>query len=477
MGRPLIYPTGTTIYNPEKCWNGYTVFGLPQLGTILIDMNGRPVRYWKDLDGFPSRILPGGKVMGSRGRRSRAASYQDQLDLVLCGWDGSVEWYFDRMEFCDDENTTPRYMARQHHDYQRYGEPVYYVPEAVYPEHPEKTLILCHKDIRRKQISPQLLEDDVLIEVNAEGKILWQWHAADHFLEFNFSETARNVMYRNPNVQPCGPEGQGDWLHINCASYLGPNRWYDQGDERFHPDNIIMDSREAMIMFIIDHRTGKIVWQLGPDFTASRELRLLGPIIGMHSAHMIPRGLPGEGNILVFDNGGWSGYGAPHQTSKIGLKSTRRDSSRVIEFDPVTLKIVWQFDAKSMGFSQLFAEHYFYSPLVSNAQRLPNGNTLIDEGCDGNMLEVTPQGEVVWNYINPYIDPARGGSCYRCYRVPYAWIPQLEQPQQIPLKPLDVKSFQLPGASNPALTPEIQATVPGAVPLDSSTPTFCVEKL
>ena len=190
MGRPLVYPTGTTAYTPEKCWNGYTVFSHPRHGIILIDMNGAPVHVWKGLDGFPAKMLPGGRVMASRGRRSPSASYQDQLDLVTCGWDGTVEWSFDRKEFCEDEGMDPRYMARQHHDYQRYGEPVYYVPGAVYGDQPEKTLILTHEDTRKKKISHQLLEDDVLIEVDREGKIVWEWHAVDHFNEFGFSETA-----------------------------------------------------------------------------------------------------------------------------------------------------------------------------------------------------------------------------------------------------------------------------------------------
>ena len=54
-------------------------------------------------------------------------------------------------------------------------------------------------------------------------------------------------------------------------STLGPNKWYDQGDERFHPDNIIWDAREANIMAITDKKTGKIVWQIGPDFTATKK--------------------------------------------------------------------------------------------------------------------------------------------------------------------------------------------------------------
>jgi hypothetical protein len=56
---------GTTVYNPEKCWNGYTVFQVNQFAStdaaaVLVDMNGNIVNMWKRLDGFPNRILPGG---------------------------------------------------------------------------------------------------------------------------------------------------------------------------------------------------------------------------------------------------------------------------------------------------------------------------------------------------------------------------------------------------------------------------------
>jgi len=54
---PSIYPTGTTIYHPEKCWNGFTLFqsmmnGGSNAAAILIDMNGNTVNVWKGMDGF-----------------------------------------------------------------------------------------------------------------------------------------------------------------------------------------------------------------------------------------------------------------------------------------------------------------------------------------------------------------------------------------------------------------------------------------
>lgn len=44
----------------------------------------------------------------------------------------------------------------------------------------------------------------------------------------------------------------------------------------------------------------------------------------------------------------------------------------------------------------------FFTPRMGNAQRLPNGNTLINEASFGRFFGVTPQGETVWEYVNPY---------------------------------------------------------------------------
>ena len=295
----------------------------------------------------------------------------------------------------------------------------------------------------------------------------------DHFREFNLTETQKNTIFRDPNTQQTGPDGQGDIFHINCASYLGPNKWFDQGDERFNPENIIMDSREANIMFIISKKNGKVVWSIGPDYTVSRELRIMGPIIGMHHSHMIPKGLPGEGNIMVFDNGGWAGYGAPSQVSAQGIKSERRDYSRVMEINPLTLKIEWSFSAADLGWKTPFTSTYFYSPLTSNAQRMPNGNTVITEGTTGRIIEVTADKELVWEYNYPDVGPAL---LYRAYRIPYEWVPQLAKPEEVPVAKLDNATFQVPGASDPSLTDETAVTVAGTKGFGTMGH-FCVDKL
>jgi hypothetical protein len=250
-----------------------------------------------------------------------------------------------------------------------------------------------------------------------------------------FDEVAKNLLFRDPSIVA---SGKGDWLHINCISTLGPNKWYDGGDERFHPDNIIWDARNANILAITSKQTDQIVWRIGPDFSETDALQKLSWIIGQHHLHMIPRGLPGEGNLLVFDNGGWGGYGEPSGTSRYGINSVHRDYSRVTEFNPQTLDILWEYTADKAGFSD---KEKFYSPYISSAQRLPNGNTLITEGSDGRIFEVTPDYRLVWEYINPYYSEALGGiynMVYRAYRVPYEWVPQLAVPKEESISNLSI---------------------------------------
>lgn len=465
-----IYPTGTTIYDPEKCWNGYTVFQTNQnagenAAAVLIDMNGNVVNMWKRLDGFPNRILPGGYIMGSTGIRDPRYGPLDMRDLLQVDWEGNIVWKFNKYELVKDPGEKPEWMARHHHDYQREGSPAgYYTPGLDPLVDRGNTLIMCHKNLKNPAISEKPLLDDTIIDVSWDGKIEWEWICSDHFDEMGFGKEAKNTMARNPGIIRNENGEMGDWTHLNCMSRLGPNKWYDQGDERFHPDNIIWCGRQTNINAIISRKTGKIVWQVGPDYTASKELRSLGQIIGQHHVHMIPRGLPGEGNIMVFDNGGWGGYGAPNPGSPTGIDNALRDYSRVLEFDPTTLKIVWQYTPAEAGFLIPMFAFMFYSGFVSSAQRLPNGNTLITEGACGRILEVTREHEIVWEFVNPFrgwshdakyrtkpqpgmpMAPEIINMIYRAYRLPYEWVPQVDRPQEKGIPRIDNNKFRVPGS-------------------------------
>ena len=195
---------------------------------------------------------------------------------------------------------------------------------------------------------------------------------------------------------------------------------------------MIISSREASLIAIVG-RDGSIVWRLGPDFLESDAVRAIGQIIGQHQAHLIPKGLPGAGNLLVFDNGGASGYGAPSGTAPRGVGVHARPSSRVLEIDPVTLKLVWSYSAPGQ----------FFSTNISGAQRLPNGNTLITAGAGGRLFEVTNDARIVWEYVYPLFTNARN-AVYRAYRVPYGWIPQLARPVERAVTPPALGDFRVP---------------------------------
>jgi hypothetical protein len=425
---PTVFPTGTTIYDPDKAWNGYTVLStLDTPAVVVIDMNGRPVKRWEGFNlsaGGPARVLPGGVLVAPKGA---FPGHQESTALVAVDFGGNELWRFGRAE--EIEITGLRqWSARQHHDWQPADWPGGYYSPRFTPGVGGRMLTLTHSSDSNSAVASVLLEDDRLIEIGANGQVTWEWRAANHVDAFGLTPAARAAIAR------LGTRDGYDWLHLNSARYLGPNRWHDAGDARFHPDNVIVSSRSASLVAIVA-RDGSIAWRIGPDFTVTPEQRALGQVIGQHDAHLIPPGLPGAGNLLLFDNGGASGFGDPSPISPLGNSIYQRPTSRVLEIDPLSLALVWSYIAPN-----------FFSTNVSGAQRLPNGNTLITEGAPGRVFEVTPERELVWEFMNP---PGEGGrrsnAVYRAYRLPYGWIPQLPAPCEVPIVPPQPGTFRVPG--------------------------------
>lgn len=428
-----VYPTGTTIYDPDRAWNGYTVLSpLATQAVLVIDMNGHVVKQWEGYNnsaGGPARVMPGGVVMAASGARP---PHQESLELVQRDFAGTVVWQFSRNEQIAARDGSTVWSARQHHDWQREGFPAgYYSPEGAPAAGGDNTLILTHTSRMQPAVTDVMLEDDRLIEVSWNGDVVWEWVASDHIGELGFAPDARAAIKAGGAFNKA--RGSFDWLHINSATYVGPNRWFDQGDRRFAPNNVIVSSREASLLAIVG-RDGSIVWRLGPDFSASKELRAIRQIIGQHHAHLIPKGLPGAGNLLVFDNGGSSGYGFANPIAPDGRGAFARATSRVLEINPVTLELVWSY-----------TNPRFFSTNISSAQRLPNGNTLVAAGAGGRMFEVTRDGAIVWEYMYPLFGGANASNAvYRAYRIPYGWIPQLTAPSEQRVTPPALGEFRVP---------------------------------
>jgi Arylsulfotransferase (ASST) len=179
---------------------------------------------------------------------------------------------------------------------------------------------------------------DYLVEMTTAGETVWEWRSWEHL---------------DPETLPVTPQDRrAEWTHGNTVAET------EEG-------HLLVSFRNISTVAMIERVTGDIIWRLGSP-----------PLAQQHD----PRPLPG-GNILVFDNG-------THRRDHPG------SFSRVIEVDPRTSEIVWQYRDPSL--------YEFFSPYISGAQRLANGNTLICEGCHGRIFEVTKEGAVVWEYVNPH---------------------------------------------------------------------------
>jgi hypothetical protein len=408
---PSVFPTGVTRYDPARAYNSYVLFSGQDHATHLIDMDGNDVHHWP-YEGSPPLYLDPQLVNGAQGHvllrlaqsGERRGTGLGQGTLVpsnkIVGevdWDGNVVWQWGEQ--------APGGAAQQHHDLARLAN--------------GNTLLLVNRTTSIAGFALKSLKDDGILEVSPDGRIVWQWYAADHLAQ----------IFSPPQLKLVRATRTPDYLHTNDMKPLGPNHWARAGDQRFNPDNIIIDSRQANFIAIIDKRSGRIIWRLGPDYPGgdpsirSTALpRAVENTSGQHDAQLIPDGLPGAGNLLVFDNQGAAGYPA--------AELSIFPSSRVLEIDPVRKSIVWQYT----GDASDRAVWTFHSSFISSARRLPNGNTLIDEGMNGRLFQVTPGGDIVWEYVSPYFgrthdlgfDTDRtvlSNQVYRAQPVPYEWAP------------------------------------------------------
>lgn len=376
LAYPTIFPTGTTIYKPRDSYSSYILISdHASLGNHpdakvraeskvpddirLIDMNGKVVHTWKVAPSFNkrSRLLPNGHLVYAG---------PDQT-IYEYDWDGHVVWKHEGIGAINDLRVLPN------------GNKLLIAHQPIPDEFQRKVKDVDNMGPRwapryRGSKEHQLGGD--IYEVNTTGNVVWEWHAHE-YLDLNL-------------FAPDTPEG--DWIHVNSIQPLPENKWYDAGDERFRPGNILVNARNIDTMYIVDKHTKKVVWEGTHTYK--------GGMAHSHEPEMIEKGLQGAGNILVFDN---------------GLFPRNREHSGqtfVVELDPVTQTIVWKYETE--GYSNM----KFFSKTMGSQKRLPNGNTFITEDNTGRLFQVKPDGEIVWEYVN------RGGTT-RPFPVAYDFTPQL----------------------------------------------------
>ncbi|MGN7777951.1 aryl-sulfate sulfotransferase [Mycolicibacterium sp. 22603] len=415
---------GVTYLDPDLAHDSYVLFTGADSVTRLIDLNGTVLHEWP-YAGVPPRIidpeLNGGRI-GDVGVQL-SDSGDARGGIYANGTIGQLDWAGGRVWEWGAE--APGGAARQNHDWE------------LLPNGNRLVLVTVPRVV--PDLGDHIVGDQGLYEVAPDGRIVWQWLAGDHLDEFGFSDAGWVALRETVARDPEDPWG---YLEMNSAKTLGQNHWYDtRPDSVFRPDNILISFRKANIIALIDKRTGALAWRLGPYHPAEagaqhqrisvhKVPRPVDQTSGQHNPHMIAPGLPGAGNILVFDNQGGAGY----PPASIGIYA----GSRILEIDPVTEDIVWQYTAEDSG----LPPWTFFSSFVSNAQRLPNGNTLITEGMQGRLFQVTPDGDVAWEYHSPYQGYGVAGEpevkqtrvagvdrlsltalVYRAQAVPFEWVP------------------------------------------------------
>jgi hypothetical protein len=429
---PSVYPTGVTVYDPARAYSSFVCFSALDGIAHLIDMDGNEVHSWP-YPGAPAALIDPGLIGGARGHvLLQTATGSDPRGGIFTNrsvaeldWNGAKLWEW--------SGEAPDFMARQNHDWARLAN--------------GDTLLLVTVPRAVRALDTKEIGDQAIYEVDPAGKVVWKWLAGDHLDGFGF--TRAGIAYLKGRIARNPPEAWG-YLEINDMTPLGPNRWSDDGDRRFDPDNIMIDTRKGNVVLIIDRKTGSVVWRLGPEFPDSdfvQDHRILEETVprpvdqlsGQHDAHLIGKGLPGAGNLLLFDDQGGAGF----PPAPLGIYA----GSRILEIDPVKKQIVWQYT----GANSDRPVWSFFSSFVSSAQRLPNGNTLIDEGMNGRLFQITPGGEIVWEYVNPYQTAGvRNGHrilnplVYRAQAVPYDWAPDGTPHSELAVSPPALSEFKVP---------------------------------
>jgi hypothetical protein len=239
-------------------------------------------------------------------------------------------------------------------------------------------LVLTFNFRRIPSIHPSIdIRDDQITHLSNDGEIISETSLYDLL-------TAEGSTFSFQPVQPTQREQETfiDLFHANALHWIPDS--LRKSTQPFSPGSLVVTIRHQDTIAIVDWDRKEATWTWGQ-----------GIISGPHDAQILP-----SGQLLLFDNGlsrGWS---------------------RVIEVDPKTRKLSWQYHAPR--------RRSFFSPSRGGAQRLSNGHTLITDSDSGSAFEITPRGRQVWRYRNPHQNPNGGrATMNRVQRYDPEWVEEL----------------------------------------------------
>ncbi|MDD5254887.1 MAG: arylsulfotransferase family protein [Candidatus Omnitrophica bacterium] len=205
-------------------------------------------------------------------------------------------------------------------------------------------------------------------------KISWRWEGEAHIQELERVAVTTIIP-------------QGWWANNNACEVLNDSP-AAKGNSSFRKGNILFSFSALNIIGVLDYPNGNVLWA----WPCAEVI-----VEGHHATTMLP-----SGNILIFDNGIHRGW------------------SRVVELNPITECMEWEYHAEP--------KESFFSKTMSSAQRLPNGNTLICEAEKNRIFEITPEGEIVWDFISDFNTKTGCDLIYRATRYSPGYVqPLLEK--------------------------------------------------
>lgn len=391
---PQIPKLGVVI-NTDKVSSGYLLVSpLSSHKVFLLNNDGKVVHDWQT-DRKPGQacylledgsLLRAGKVdnffqfPSTTGSGGRIQKYD---------WDGNLIWDF--------VSSSPYRMS--HHDIEPLpnGNVLCIVWESYLREIAEKA------GRNPNRLTGDVLWFEAVFELKPKGlneaEIVWKWSMLDHVVQ-DWDNTKEN--YGNPADHPelidinHMHRPAADWAHMNSVDY---NPELDQ---------IMLSSRSFNEFWIIDHSTsteearghtggqygrgGDLLYRWGNPIAYRHGTIDDQALFNQHDAHWIPKGLPGAGNVLLFNNGVANTEQDFSSADEIQLPITTNGSYHREEGSPFgPTDLAWTFEDPGN----------LFSPRISGVQRLANGNTLICSGTQHLLLEVTPDSEIVWMYRNP----------------------------------------------------------------------------
>jgi len=341
---------GTTVYEPVGVQPGVTLYASGhEAAAYIIDMDGRVLHEWRRP--YSSVWNETAKVKTPQPdayvyfRKVRMFPNGDLL--AIYEGVGDTPYGYGMVKLDRDSNVLWSFLDHTHHDFDIGPDGRIYVLTHDFSAAPTPQF----GNLQTPRI------EDSLVVLSPDGRELQR---------VPLLEPVAQSRYRHL-VHTVSSYSIGDPLHANDVDVISA-----AAARRFpfgKPGQVLISFRELNAIGVIDLGLQRMVWMAR------------GPWIGQHDPDILP-----NGNIILFDNyGQFEGPGG---------------ASRILEFDPRTMAIVWQYAGNRLN--------RFDSSIRSEQQRLANGNTLIVESNGGRMLEVTPAGRTVWEFINPVRGGAKG---------------------------------------------------------------------